>query len=145
MDNAVMVPVNYMAVVFAAISSLVVGFLWYGPLFGKMWIKEMGWSKADVAAGMKKNMAKSYGIMFVGSLLMAFIMSHVLTFASAYLHESGLSAGLQTGFWNWLGFVAPITLSSVLFEGKSVRLWLLNNGYNLITFLVMGSILALWV
>ena len=48
------------------------------------------------------------------------------------------------GFWNWLGFVAPVTLGSVLWEGKSPKLWVLNNGYYLVSLIVMGVILALW-
>ncbi|MBI3341870.1 DUF1761 domain-containing protein, partial [Candidatus Curtissbacteria bacterium] len=34
--------INYMAVVAAAVVNMVLGFLWYGPLFGKPWMKMMG-------------------------------------------------------------------------------------------------------
>lgn len=50
----------------------------------------------------------------------------------------------MVGFWNWLGFVAPVTLGGVLWEGKPWKLWGLNNGYQLLSLLVMGVILALW-
>lgn len=50
----------------------------------------------------------------------------------------------MAGFWNWLGFVAPVTLGAVLWEGKHWKLWFLNNGYYLVTLLLMGAVLALW-
>src|SRR5688572_16035497 len=100
-----MVPVNYLAVLSATLLSIVIGSLWYGPIFGSTWTKLMGWSKSEMAKGAadKAAMMRSYGIQFIGSLFMAFVLSHSLVFAKAYLNESGLSAGLQTGFWNWLG------------------------------------------
>lgn len=142
-----MVPVNYLAVLVAAILSMVLGSLWYGPIFGKTWTKMMGWSKADMEKGAadKGRMMKAYGSQAVGSLLMAFVLAHALVFAEAYLNESGVSAGIQTGFWNWIGFIAPVTLTGVLWEGKPWKLWLLNNGYNLLALCSMGVLLSLWV
>lgn len=137
-----MVPVNYMAVFAAAVASMILGFLWYGPFLGKMWIKESGFSKEKIEAAKKKGMAMSYGLMFLGSLFMAFVLSHALVFAQTYMKTSGISSGLTTGFWNWLGFVAPVTLGSVLWEGKSWKLWCLNNGYYLLSLLTMGVIVA---
>ena len=139
-----MVPVNYLAVFFAAVLSMALGYAWYGPLFGKPWMKLMGITKESMKGMKGSDMQKLYGMQFVGSLVMAFVLSHVLVFASKYLGESGVSAGLQTGFWNWLGFVAPVTLGSVLWEGKSWKLWLLNNGYYLVTLMAMGTVLAVW-
>jgi hypothetical protein len=138
------VPINYVAVLAAAVVSMVVGFLWYGPLFGKMWIKGMGWTKADMEKAKKKGMAKQYGLMFVGSLVMAYVLAHATVFAAAYTHMMGVPAGLMSGLWNWLGFVAPVTLGSVLWEGKSWKMWALNNGYYLVTLLAMGVVLAVW-
>lgn len=139
-----MVDVNYLAILFCGVSSMVIGALWYGPLFSKPWMKEMGFTKSSMDASKDKGMGMSYGLMFAGSLLMAYILSHALIFAKAYLGTSGVSAGLTTGFFNWLGFVAPVTLSSVLWEGKSTKLWLINNGYNLASLLVMGVILSVF-
>ncbi len=141
------VPVNYLAMLVAAVAANVLGFLWYGPLFGKAWIKLMGFSDEQVKKGQAKGMAgmaPQYGMMFVGSVVMAFVLANALVFASTYTKTSGVSAGLMTGFFNWLGFVAPVSLSSVLFEGRSWKLWKLNNGYWLVSLLTMGVILAMW-
>lgn len=139
-----MVPINGWAVFVAAIASMAIGFVWYGPLFGKVWIGMMGWTAADMTKAKAKGMTKQYVLMFIGSLVMAFVLAHALVFAQTYLQASDASSGFQVGFWNWLGFIAPVTLSSVLWEGKSWKLWILNNGYQLVTLIVMGYILAYW-
>lgn len=138
------IPVNYIAVLVAAIANMVLGFLWYGPIFGKRWIALMGFTPAQIKEGQSKGMAKQMILGFIGALVMNYVLAHSLIFANTYLSASGVSAGLAGGFWNWLGFVAPVTLSSVLWEGKSWSLWILNNGYWLLSLLVGGVILALW-
>lgn len=141
-----MVQVNYLGILLATVVSMVTGALWYGPLFGKQWIKEMGWTKEKMAKKPdSKEMRKLYGIQALGSLAMSFVLSHALVFASAYLNTSGISAGLETGFWNWLGFVVPVSLGSVLWEGKSWKLWFLNSGYYLLTLLLMGVTLSFFL
>lgn len=142
-----MVSVNYLAIFVATLFSIVWGSLWYGPMFGKTWTKLMGWTKSDMEKGMadKNGMMKSYGIQLIGSLVMVFVLSHSLVFAKSYLGTTGINAGFTTGFWNWIGFVAPATLGSVLWEGKPWKLWLIYNGYFLTFLLVAGVILSVWV
>lgn len=140
--NDITVPVNLFVVLIAAVASMGLGYLWYGPLFGKLWMKEMSMKGSDMSKAAKHGMAKSYGVMFVGSLVMAYVLAHAIVFAATYLKMTGISAGLMSGFWNWLGFIAPVTLGSVLWEGKSFKLWLINSGYWLVTLLTMGVILT---
>lgn len=141
-----MVEVNYWAILAAVVLSMVIGSMWYGPIFGNTWIKLMGWSKKEIEDGKsdKNSMMKSYGLQAIGSFVMAYVLAHSLTYAKNYLGISGVLVGLSTGFWNWLGFVAPVSLTSVLWEGKPWKLWLLNNGYNLITLMATGALLSLW-
>ncbi len=89
----------------------------------------------------KKGMAKTYVLAFIGTLL----MSHVLAYVVGYANAATIGQGLHVGFWTWLGFVAPVTLGGVLWEGKSWKLWCLNNAHYLVVLLVSGAILALWV
>lgn len=138
------VPINYLAVLVAAILNMVLGWLWYGPLFGKPWMAMMGFTPDKMAAAQKKGMGQSYALMFVGSLVMSWVLAHALIFASTYLMLSGIVAGLMGGFFNWLGFIAPVTLGSVLWEGKPWKLWVLNAGYYLVGLMLMGVVLAVW-
>src|SRR5260370_41822457 len=138
------VPINYFAVLLAGIVSMPLGFLWYGPLFGKKWMKLSGMSKEKIDAAKKSGKANmGYGLMFVGSLVMAYVLAHSLVFASSYLRMTGVPAGLMSGFWSWLGFVGPVTLGSVLWDGKPWMLSVLNNTYYILLLLLMGVILAL--
>lgn len=138
------VPINYLAVLVAAVASMAIGFAWYGPLFGKQWMALSGISPEKISATKGKGMGPIYALASLGSLVMSYVLAHALVFASSYLNVSGVSAGLMTGFWNWLGFVVPVTLSSVLWEGKSWKLWRLNCSYYLVSLLAMGVILAVW-
>lgn len=142
-----MVPVNYLAVLASAVLMMALGFLWYGPLFGKTWSQLMRWSEMtpEKMKEMQKKARPAYAATFLGALVMSFVMSHTLIFASTYLHESGISAGLQTGFWNWLGFVVPVTIGTVFWDGKPWKLWIINAGYYLLGMLLIGVLLALWV
>jgi hypothetical protein len=92
----------------------------------------------------KKMMPVSAAIQFVASILMVWVLAHALIFADALLGMSGWTAGIVVGFMNWLGFVAPVTLGTVLWEGKSWKLWLILNGYNLLFLCAAGVILAAW-
>ncbi len=138
------VPINYLAVTAAAIANMVIGFVWYGPLFGKTWMKLSGITAEKADSAKASGMGKTYLLAFAGSLVMSNVLAHALVFASAYFETSGIPAGLMSGFWNWLGFIAPVTLGAVLWERKSWTLWVLMNGYYLVTLLVMGTILAAW-
>jgi hypothetical protein len=136
-----MVPINYWAVLVAAIVAIVLGFVWYGPLFGKKWAELSGLSMDT----MKKPQASKMVIMVIGTLIMSWVLAHAVVFANAYLNTSGVSSGLMVGFLNWLGFVAPVTLGVVLWEGKSWKLWWINSGYYLVELCIMAVILALWI
>jgi hypothetical protein len=140
-----MIPINYIGVVLAAISNMVIGYLWYGPLLGKAWNKEMGFADGSMTGAKNKSMAKSYGLMALGALVMAWVLAHAIVFSSSYMNMKGVGAGLMTGFMSWLGFVAPVTIASVLWEGKSWKFWLINNGYFLVALLVMGIIIGLFI
>jgi hypothetical protein len=68
------------------------------------------------------------------------VLAHVIRFAGA----TTVLQGLAVGFFVWLGFVAVVTIGTVTFERKPIRLFLLNNGYLLLSLLAMGAILAVW-
>lgn len=139
--------INYFAVLVAAVSSMVLGGRWYGPLFGKLWMRGMGWNTNDkeFMDKMKKSMGSSYFQQFIGSLLTAFVFAHVLwAFAKALPDMTGVSAGLQGGLWMWLGFILPIKYAEKLWGGKKLKYLSVDLGYYLVLLLVMGLILAVW-
>ncbi len=137
------VDINYWAVLASAVAANVIGGLWYSPvLFGKAWMKLSGLDGKKLEELKKKSSpGKVYALMFVGSLVMAYVLSHFIDYTQA----TTVFEGAQAGFWVWIGFVATVQLGSMLWEGKPAKLYFLNTGYQLVSLLTMGIILAVWV
>ena len=142
-----MVEISYLAILACGVAAMILGFVWYGPLFGKAWSNLMGWGtmSPEQIKEKQKSATPGYVVQFVGALVMAYVLAHGLAFGNAYLNMSGVAAGLQGAFWYWLGFVAPVTIGSVLWDGKPMKLWYINAGYYLVQMLVMAVILSLWI
>lgn len=137
-----MIEVNYLAVLVAAVASMALGFLWYSPmLFGKRWMKLSGHSEESIKADQKK-MGMLYGMTTVGSLVMAYVLSHVMALSDAFYDYGMLMTGLTTAFWMWFGFVAPVQLSDMIFGHKKWGLYAINTGYQLASLLLMGVIVG---
>lgn len=134
-----MVPINLVAVLLAAVAQFIIGFLWHGPLFGKQWMAVTGITPTEEE---RKNMLKPMALGFLGSLVIAFILAHTIVFATSYTNTSGALAGMEGGFWGWLGFVAPVTMNLVLWERFSWKRWMFANAYHLVCFLTMGAIIG---
>jgi hypothetical protein len=129
------VQVNFLAVILAAVASYVLATLWYGFIFAKLWKRLTG------ITDMKPALV-SILLVLVGSFVMSFVLYHSIAFGNAYLKTSGFSGGMMGGFWGWLGYIAPVTLCTKLYEKKPWKLWLLDNGFWLIALLVMGGIIG---
>ena len=128
---------NWFAIVVAAIAQFIIGWIWYGPLFGKTWMSMMGMSQQSMS---REGMGKTMVLTFIGSLVTAAVLSMLV----GWMGAKTLGAGIAAGFWAWLGFVATVTLGGVLFAKMSWNLYILNNAYQLISLAVMGAILARW-
>lgn len=131
--------VNYWAVLVAAVVSMVIGTLWYGPLFGKKWMALTGLSKESMAS-MPLSPVQAMVGGFAMSLLMAYVLAHFIVLVT----NVGFS-GYMAGFWVWLGFVMTTQIHSFLWEGKPFTLFTLNAAYTLLTYLAMGAVLTWWV
>ena len=134
--------INYWAVLVSGIVSMIIGGLWYSPvLFGKLWMKLSNISEKQIEEAKKKGMAKSYVIMFVSTLVMGYILAHFV----GYVQAKTVTDAFMLALWTWLGFIVTVLISSVLWEGKSYKLYLLNIFHYLVTLVVMSIILTLWV
>jgi len=131
--------VNYLAVLVAAVASFLLGWLWYGPLFGKPWMKLMNFDKNSM-----KSMKLSPVTAMILGFLTYLVIAYVLAGFISILNSATIVEGMKIAFWIWLGFIATTTLGSFLWEGKSIKLYLLNNTYNLLNLLVMSAILTAW-
>lgn len=135
--------VNLLAVLVAALATMVLGFLWYSPmLFAKPWMLAMGYDPNDKARieAMQKGAGKSYGITFIASLITAFVLAKIIDVTTV----NTVLYGMKIGFAVWLGFVTTVQLTGKLFGNQPMKLYLINTGYQLVCYLAMGAILAVW-
>ena len=134
---------NLLAVLVAAISTMVVGFVWYSPiLFAKPWMREMGYDPNDKNKVLE--MQKSAGPAYLGSFVASLVSAFVLALFLHQMRAQSLELGLLVGAHVWLGFVATVQLTGVLFMKQSMKLFAINTGYQLVCYLVMGAILGVW-
>jgi hypothetical protein len=135
--------INLWSVLVATIATMVLGFLWYSPLlFARPWMVLMGYDPNDKAKlqEMQKGAGKMYGISFLASLVSAAVLAKIIVITTV----SSALYGMKVGFAVWLGFVTTVQLTSVLFAKQPVKLYLINTGYQLICYVAMGAILAVW-
>lgn len=138
---AVQVTINYLAVIVAAVASMMIGFLWYGPLFGKQWMQLMNFDKKKIGEAKKKGMGKIYALAFLTTLITSYVLAHFVD----YVEAKTIADGIILGFWVWIGFLATTQIGSVFWEGKPVKLYLINTLHYLVALAVMAAILAVWV
>jgi len=128
---------NYLAIFTAAIVNYGIATIWYAAIFGKTWQKLTGITDMKPAP-------MNIVLVFIGSFVMSFVLYHAIVFGNAFTHISGVPGGLMGGFFGWFGYIAPVTLSTKLYEKKPWGLWLLDNGFWLLSLLAMGMILSVW-
>ena len=134
---------NWLAILVAAVATMVLGFIWYSPLlFAKAWTREMGYDPNDKAK--MDEMRKSAGPAYAGSLFASLLTAFTLALILHGMQAQSLHFGLMASFHIWLGFVATVQFTGALFAKQSMKLFAINTGYQLLCYLVMGAILVLW-
>jgi len=126
--------ISWLAVALCAISSLVLGGIWYSPaLFAKPWQQAAGLSDDQLKSG---NMAKIFGLTLVLSFIAAAVFAMFL--------GSDMSVGTATayGFSAGLCWVAASYGITYLFEHRPLKLWLINGGYHTLQFTLFGLIIG---
>jgi hypothetical protein len=126
---------NWLAVIAAALSSFVLGGLWYGPLFAKPWMSAAGVTADQVANGNK-------ALIFGGTFVLALIAA--ASFAIFLGPNVTATTGALYGFVAGLCWVTTSFGSTYLFEHKPMSLWLINGGYRTLQFTLIGLILGAW-
>ena len=136
------VEINWIAVLLAAISTMVVGSIWYGPLFGKVWAKLAKVKKDPNFKGMK--MFLTYLGALIGSAVTATVLAIFTVIVSNYFGGDFLKTALWTGLILWAGFTAARIHMHDSFEGRRKKLTLLTVAHELVTIEVMALIIGVW-
>ena len=126
---------NLLAILVAAAAGFLVGGLWYGPLFGKMWMAENGFTEDELK---KANMLKIYGLTFAFSVLSAVFLGHLLAFFDTNTRSTLM---ISTGIA--LGYIVPAIGTNYLFARKSGKLFAIDAGYWVVFYAAMGLVFVL--
>ncbi|MBL8342184.1 MAG: DUF1761 domain-containing protein [Rubrivivax sp.] len=130
------VQINVVAALAAALLSFLIGGLWYSPLlFANVWMKEAGLTEAQTKAA---PMGRIFGLAALASVVMSFNLAAFIG------PKASLAFGLFAGAAAGLGWVAMSLGVIYLFEQRSLRLWLINSGYQVVSYTLMGGLLGVW-
>ena len=135
------VSINFWAVLVSAIASMVIGSVWYGPLFGKKFIEASGmgsWSPEKQVEEKKK-----MGMLYFGQFVASIVMFYVLAWLMGALKAVSIMGGVQAAFWVWLGFVVPVKFGEQIWGGKMILFWI-GMSNMLVTLIAAGAIIGAW-
>lgn len=126
--------INWLSVFLASVSAFIIGGIWYGPLFGKSWMKEMGLTEEDLS---QRNLRKVFGF--------SFLLTLVATINLALFIGADVDAVFSTtaGFFAGFGWVSTFVGILYLFGNKSLKLFLIDSGYCTIALTLIGYILGI--
>jgi len=128
---------NWFAIIACTLFSMVLGFLWYGPvLFDKTWMKLAGIKPEEIQA---KDSMKGHLISLVGSFMAVIALAIIVRWWG-----DGLLDGLLAGGFFGFSLVVTSYFSNDAYEKRPVALTLINAGYRFVYFAVSGAILGVW-
>ncbi len=157
---------NFLAIAVAAMSTLVVGFVWYHPkVFGTVWMREAGLTEEQLKKG---NMLKIFGLTLILSVLISMVVmmlsvhqigamgmvggdpTTALPSYQVFMDDYGMAYrtfkhGAFHGFLAGLFFALPLIAINGLFEHKSAKYIFINSGYWIVSLMIMGAIICGWV
>jgi len=132
-------PINWLAIIVAAIVRLAVGTIWYSPVaFVKPWQHLTGVTPES----MRKGLGRAVAIDAVLSLIMSFILLHAVMYATAL--QPTIWTGVAVGVLNWLGFVLATHLPLWAYENRPLKLITIGTGSNLVSMILMGALFGFW-
>lgn len=127
---------NFLAVLTGAIAFFAVGGLWYSPLlFSKVWQGIVGLSDDELRT---RNQALVFGSTFVVSLVTNVVLALFIG------QDAGLGTGALAGLLAGIGLSAAPIVTTFLFEGRPVKLMLIDGGYHVCAMTIAGAIIGAW-
>ena len=156
--------INFLALLLAALSTLVVGFIWYNPkVFGNIWMKESGLKEEDMKGA---NMIKIFGLSIVYAFLISFVLqmivihqfgalgmvggdpSKAMPSYNAFMSDYGTAFrtfkhGALHGFITGLFMILPVIGTNALYEKRSFKYVMVTAGFWIVSFMIMGGIICM--
>lgn len=132
--------INWLAVPVAGLITLFVGGLWYGPLFGKVWMQEFGITEEEIKASGSPApaMIKS----FIASMVLGIGMSLVISWSG--MPAGDWAGGAVVGACVAILVVGGAVFPNYAFESKTLRHFLIHLGNITVSMVLIGAMLAVW-
>lgn len=131
--------INFLAVFVAALASFILGAVWYNPnLMGQIWQKELGFTDEYLQKG---SMPKIFGTSFILMFLMSFGQAMLMAHSS---QTFGWSNGALHGGMIGVLFVSCSMGINYLYQRRSIKLWFIDSGYQVLFLILQGVILGAW-
>jgi len=124
------------ATLVATLLGFVLGAVWYGPLFGKLWMEENGFTRETLQGG--PSPARAYGL----TLALGFVAAYA--FGDALGPDPDVGYAIGVGVLAGLLWVATAIGTNYVFERKTLRHFLINGGYHVARFGLMGLAFGLF-
>jgi hypothetical protein len=140
------IQLNFVAIIIAVVAHFVLGFIWYTPLFGKVWAKENGFNMDQKPP--TSVFVKGMVLNLIGNFFFAYVFYHNMavwnpvTWGLAPSASSPAATAMMAAIFTWLGFFVPVDINTVAWEMKSWKLFFINTGYHLLSLIVVAMILA---
>jgi hypothetical protein len=129
-----MISVDWVAVIVATVLNMIINFVWYSRwLFGKEWLS---------LSKIKESEMKGTGGAVAASLVVSFLLAFILAWFEGQLGITTVQDGLFVGFCVWLGFIATVQSSAVIWCKKPFKLFLIETGNRLVATLVMAGVIG---
>ncbi len=142
------IQLNFLAIGAAIAVNFVFAFIWYTPLFGKAWAREMGLPENYEPKG--PQLAKGLILNALGCVFIAFVLANNIaawtpaTWGSSVASMSPVAQAFNAAFFSFLGFVLPVLFNAVGWENKSWKLFGINAGYYFFALFFASLILVYW-
>ncbi len=142
--------INWLAILVAGLIPSIVGFIYYGPVFGKQWLSSLGKTEAEMEPS---NPAVTYGLATLTSLLLAFSMNALIQFLHRDLNDAGelvfsshntFGHGAMHGAFMCIFVALPPLISMALYHKMPGKTILMNVVFWILCFAIMGGILDVW-
>lgn len=129
--------VNFLAVLVASIGYMILGALWYGPLFAEPWMKLVGMTAEQAQQGTSPVI---YLVPFAGAFIGFYVLALFIDAANMGTPSGGAMVGLLAG----LGFLATFAGVNYVFSERPLQLYLIDIGYPVLSLILAGAILGAW-
>ncbi|MCS0500530.1 DUF1761 domain-containing protein [Protaetiibacter mangrovi] len=132
--------INYIAVLLATLSSMVVGAVWYTPkVFGNYWMKQAGIERGQMGSAVRPII-----VTVIVSFITAWVLAGAAYISFTFYGGSFFWNAMLTGVILWAGFTAARFITHDQFDRRTAGLTVLNCAHELVTIVIMGVIIGVW-